>query len=161
MAPSFALWTTDRSIDQRTPRFAWTLTLCWISDAKPVFWLATVMPALLAKEPPLTVFDMSNVPAVTVFWPPAPPTAPLPTPPAPPVPPWPTPPAAPTAPPPPVALPFVAEPLLALVDAPPFVASPAVTVEDGGRVLFGLREAAVFGAIAGVVFGLVSRAKRR
>jgi len=42
-----------------------------------------------------------------------------------------------------------------------FVAAPAVTVEDGGRLLFGLREAAVFGAIAGVVFGLVSRSKRR
>jgi hypothetical protein len=42
-----------------------------------------------------------------------------------------------------------------------FVVSPAVTVEDGGRVLFGLREAAVFGAIAGILFGILSRASRK
>ncbi|HEY7667898.1 MAG TPA: hypothetical protein VIE12_07200 [Actinomycetota bacterium] len=41
------------------------------------------------------------------------------------------------------------------------VASPSVTVEDGGRVLFGPREALAFGAVAGLVFAVLSRVIRR
>jgi hypothetical protein len=40
------------------------------------------------------------------------------------------------------------------------VASPSVTVEEGGQVLFGSREALAFGIAAGVVFALVSRLRR-
>src|ERR1700738_2022714 len=69
-------------------RLACTLTLCWTKEAMPLFWLATVMPALLLK-PLAIVFDMLNVPAVTALEPPpppappVPPAAPLPTPPVP------------------------------------------------------------------------------
>jgi hypothetical protein len=42
-----------------------------------------------------------------------------------------------------------------------FVVSPKVTVEDGGKVLMGPRQAVLFGAAAGVVFALVSRLMRR
>jgi hypothetical protein len=41
------------------------------------------------------------------------------------------------------------------------VVSPRVTVEDGGRVLFGTRQALAFGAAAGVVCALLSRLRRR
>ena len=38
-----------------------------------------------------------------------------------------------------------------------FVVSPKVTVEDGGKVLMGPRQAVVFGAVAGVVGALLFR----
>ena len=41
------------------------------------------------------------------------------------------------------------------------VLSPRVTVEDGGRVLLSSKQAAIFGAAAGIVFALVSRLVRR
>ena len=41
------------------------------------------------------------------------------------------------------------------------VASPKVTIEDGGRVLLNTKQAAIFGAAAGLVFALVSKMVRR
>lgn len=42
-----------------------------------------------------------------------------------------------------------------------FVGSPRVNIEDGGKVLFGTRQALAFGAAAGVSFALLSRLFRR
>lgn len=42
-----------------------------------------------------------------------------------------------------------------------FVVSPKVRVEPGGRVLFGTRQALVFGAAAGLVLAVLSRRFRR
>jgi hypothetical protein len=42
-----------------------------------------------------------------------------------------------------------------------FVVSPKVRVEAGGRVLFGTRQALVFGAAAGLVLAVLSRRARR
>lgn len=42
-----------------------------------------------------------------------------------------------------------------------FVGSPKVTVEEGGKVLLGTRQALAFGAAAGVTFALLSRLFRR
>jgi hypothetical protein len=42
-----------------------------------------------------------------------------------------------------------------------FVVSPKVTVAEGGRVLFGSREAVAFGAAAGVALAVLSRVVRR
>ena len=42
-----------------------------------------------------------------------------------------------------------------------FVVSPKVTVEDGGKVLMGPRQAVLFGAAAGVLGALLSRLIRR
>lgn len=42
-----------------------------------------------------------------------------------------------------------------------FVVSPKITVEDGGKVLMGPRQAVLFGAVAGVACSLMSRLIRR
>ena len=42
-----------------------------------------------------------------------------------------------------------------------FVVSPNVTVEEGGKVFFGPREAIAFGAVAGIAYTLLSRLVRR
>jgi hypothetical protein len=42
-----------------------------------------------------------------------------------------------------------------------FVVSPNVTVAQGGRVLFGSRQALAFGAAAGITYALLSRRRRR
>jgi len=41
------------------------------------------------------------------------------------------------------------------------VVSPKVTVEEGGKVPFGSREAVAFGAVAGIAYALLSRLVRR
>ena len=42
-----------------------------------------------------------------------------------------------------------------------FVVSPKVTVEEGGKVLFGSREAIAFGAVVGIAYAMLSRLVRR
>ena len=42
-----------------------------------------------------------------------------------------------------------------------FVAAPKVTVQEGGKVLFGTRQALAFGAIAGAAFAIVRQLIRR
>lgn len=42
-----------------------------------------------------------------------------------------------------------------------FVVSPKVTVEEGGKVLLGTRQALAFGAVCGLVCALVSRVVKR
>jgi hypothetical protein len=41
------------------------------------------------------------------------------------------------------------------------VVSPNVTVAEGGRVLFGTREALAFGAAAGIAYAMLLRLRRR
>lgn len=58
-----------------TARLACTLTLCWIIELMPLFWLAIMIPA--ADCPTLVmVLAMLKEPALTELLPPAPPVPP-------------------------------------------------------------------------------------
>src|SRR3982074_2758930 len=127
-------------------RLACTLTLCWTKEAMPLFWLATVMPALLLK-PLAIVFDMLKVPAVTALEPPPPPA-----PPVPPVAPLPTPPG-PVAGPRAARLPAPAPPLppvAALAATPPAAQGPRSAAVGGITIRCRAAVAAVSSSVRGI-----------